>query len=94
MVKCIVKLFGLPYGLTDRNEVELEINDGASLRELIIALTKKIPAMEGPIFNKDSLKLSEHYKFNINGRFYYDDAEEVEVKNGDDISLLTIIAGG
>jgi molybdopterin converting factor small subunit len=94
LFKCVVKLFGLPYGLTDRNEVELELNDGAGLRDLIIALKKKIPALEGPVFYKDSDKISGQYKFNVNGRFYYEDAEEVEIKNGDDISLLTIIAGG
>ena len=94
MFKCVVKMFGLPYGLTDRNEVELELNDGASLRDLIIALKKKIPALEGPVFDKDSDKILEQYKFNVNGLFYYDSVEEIEIKNGDDISLLTIIAGG
>lgn len=94
MFKCVVKMLGLPYGLTDRHEVEIELNEGATLRDVIVTLKKKIPSLEGPVLHKDSDTPVELYRFNVNGQFYYDDVEDVEMKYGDDIALLTVIAGG
>jgi molybdopterin converting factor small subunit len=39
----------------------------------------------------------EGYTFNIHGHFYvdgYDDDQDIQLKNGDHIALLTIPAGG
>jgi len=93
MLRCIVQLFGLPHEITELHEVEVELKDGASLGDVIAALRREIPALEGRVIRAGENRLMEHCAFNINGRFYLDD-REVQLQNGDRILLLTLATGG
>lgn len=93
MFRCVVEMFGLPSEITELREVEIKLNDGATLRDVIAALKDKIPALEGTAIRLGEDQLVEHYKFNVNGRFYYDDMG-LKLKRGDRIALLVPIAGG
>ena len=93
MFKCVVQMFGLPREITDLREVEVELKDGASLEDVIAALRNKIPSLEGPVIRTGENRLVELYKFNVNGRFYYDDVE-LQLQSGDRIALLTPVTGG
>ena len=93
MFRCVVQMFGLPSRITELREVEVELNDGATLRDVIAALRDKIPALEGVAIRTGEDQLVEHYKFNVNGQFYYDDMS-LRVKRGDRIALLVPITGG
>jgi len=93
MLRCIVQLFGLPHEITELQEVEVELKDGASLGDVIAALRREIPALEGRVIRAGENRLMEHCAFNINGRFYLDD-REVQLQNGDRILLLTLATGG
>jgi len=86
-------MFGLPSEITELREVEVELSDGATLRDVIAALKDKIPALEGTAICVGEDQLVEHYKFNVNGRFYYDDMD-LQLQSGDRIALLVPIAGG
>ena len=93
MFRCVVQMFGLPSEITELREVEIELNDGATLRDVIAALRDEIPALEGVAIRIGEDQLVEHYKFNVNGQFYYDDMS-LRVKRGDRIALLVPITGG
>jgi len=88
-----VRLFGLPSEITELQEVEVRLKDGASLGDVIAALRREIPALEGRVIRAGENRLMKHLAFNINGRFYLDD-REVQLQNGDRILLLTLATGG
>ena len=93
MFRCTVEMFGLSPEITELREVEIKLKDGASLRDVIAALRREIPALEGPIIRCGENQLVDHYGFYINGRFYAGD-EEVQLKDGDRIVLLALASGG
>ena len=93
MKRCIVQMFGLPREVTELREVEVELKDGASLGDVVAALRREIPALEGHVIRAGENQLMEHCAFNINGRFYSED-REVQIQEGDRILLLTLATGG
>ena len=93
MKRCIVQLFGLPHEVTELREVEVELKDGANLGDVIAALRREIPALEGRVIRAGENRLMEHCAFNINGRFYLND-KETQLQEGDRVLLLTLATGG
>ncbi len=93
MNRCIVQLFGLPREVTELREVEVKLKDGANLGDVIAALRREIPALEGRVIRAGENRLMEHCAFNINGRFYLND-KDVQLQDGDRVSLLTLATGG
>ncbi len=93
-MKCVVEMYGLSTELTKLQKVEIELNDGASLRDLIAALRHKIPTLEGHVICAGEDRLTENHVLNINGRFYADDAEELQLQSSDRVALLTLAVGG
>lgn len=93
MIKCVVEMFGLPRQVTEVRGVEVGLEDGASLRDVVAALRHEIPALEGPVIRAGENRLLEHYTFNVNGSFYFADSD-VQLKDGDFVLLLTLPTGG
>jgi molybdopterin converting factor small subunit len=93
MNRRVVQLFGLPRQATELPEVEIELKDGANLGDVIAALRREIPALEGPVIRAGENRLMEHCAFNINGRFYLND-RDVQLQDSDRVSLLTLATGG
>ncbi|GAJ16134.1 unnamed protein product [marine sediment metagenome] len=93
MNRCIVQLFGLPREITELQKVEVGLKDGANLGDVIAALRREIPALEGCVIRAGENRLMEHCAFNINGRFYLND-KEVQLQDGDRVALLTLATGG
>ena len=93
MFKCVIGLFGLPHEITGEHKVQVEINDEASLTDVIAALRHEIPKLEGLVIHVGEDKLTGYYAFNINGRFYVDD-KEIRIRSGDNVALLALAAGG
>ncbi|UCH43005.1 MAG: MoaD/ThiS family protein [Dehalococcoidales bacterium] len=93
MFRCVVGVFGLPREVTELREVEIELEDGARLRDIIAALRREIPALEGDIICAGEDRLTDNYAFNINGRFYQDE-NELQVRPGDRVALLLLASGG
>jgi molybdopterin converting factor small subunit len=93
MNRCIVQLFGLPREASELREVEVKLKDEANLEDVISALRREIPTMEGRAIRAGENRLMEHCAFNINGRFYLGD-EEIKLQDGDRILLLTLATGG
>ncbi len=93
MFKCSVGIYGLPREVTAIRQVDIELQDGASLREVIAALREEIPALEGPVVRSGEDRLTERYTFNVNGRFYYDDGGDLRLHSGDRVALLSVATG-
>ncbi len=93
MVKCTVELFGVPPEITDARAIEVQVKDGATPADVVAALRKSVPALEGPIIAPGEDHLTEVFGFYINGQFYTGD-DEVRLKTGDRIVLLALAMGG
>ena len=96
MIKCIVEFFGVPVKTTE-SKIEIELKEGAKLKDIIAALRHKLPALEGKIIVPGADRMVEGYTFNIHGKFYvdgYDNDSDIQLKNGDRIAVLTIPTGG
>jgi molybdopterin converting factor small subunit len=93
ILRCAVELFGLPDEVTQLRKVEVELNKGTTLADLIAALKLKIPTLQGLVINRGGSGLTEEYVFNVNGCFYLDDTS-VKLHKGDRIVLLPLAHSG
>jgi hypothetical protein len=93
MIKCKVEMWGLPREVSGVGDVEVQVNEDAGLQDIIAALKRKVPALEGAVIARGQDRLEETCAFNINGCFYQND-EKVQLKNGDCLKLLTVATGG
>jgi molybdopterin converting factor small subunit len=91
--KVIIPMYGLRREITELREVEVELQDGAVMAEVIAAMRKKIPSLEGPVIRKGEDRLVDQYKFNVNGKFYFD-GQDFKLNKGDRIALLVPMTGG
>ena len=93
MIKCIVEMFGVPRDVTGLREVEVSLEENASLSNLVDALRRAIPALDGRVIQAGADRLLDNYGFNIKGQFYFDNAE-VQLEDGEHIIIITIATGG
>ena len=93
MFKCTLYMYGLPYEITPLREVELELNEGAGMAEVVAALKDKVPSLEGHVIRTGQNRLEDNFKFNINGNFYYA-GMDFQLYPGDRIALLVPVTGG
>ncbi len=93
MFKVIIPMYGLQREITELREVEVELREGATMPEVIAAMRAKVPSLEGPVVRSGEDRLVEQYKFNINGKFYFD-GQDFNLHKGDRIALLVPMTGG
>ncbi len=93
MAKWKIPMYGLPREITELREVEIDLKDSPHMADIIAAMKKAIPALEGPVIRQGENRLVEQFKFNVNGQFYFD-GQDFILKTGDRIALLVPITGG
>lgn len=93
IVKCSVELYGMISDAVGVRSVEVDLDDGATLEDLVGALRLKMPVLEGRVIRPGEHRLTARYTFNVNGRFYFDNYD-VKVRCDDRILLLTFPVGG
>lgn len=93
MFTCVVEMFGLPEEITSLPKIEVKLQNGASLKDVIDIMRCKVPALEGTVIRIGKDQLLDHFGFYINGRYYASD-EDVQLKDGDRIVLLALATGG
>jgi ThiS family len=91
--KYSVELVGLPNKLAEMRRVEVDLDSGATLAELVAALRQARPELEGSIIRPEQDKLAGHYTFNVNGRFHVDEYD-VTVQPNDRILVVILAMGG
>ena len=86
-----VEMFGLsPY--TEANSVNVDVENGATIGQLLEKLGGKLPQLKGRVIQPDN-GLVENYGLYINGEFVSDDSA-VRIKQGDRVVLILLATGG
>jgi len=93
MEKWKIPMYGLPHEITELREVEIELEENASMADVLAAMKEKIPSLVGPVIRPGENRLVEQFKFNVNGRFYFD-GQDFNLHKGDRIALLVPMTGG
>ena len=88
-----VEFFGLPRRLSGEKEATVQVREGATLRDVVVALTQRFPAFLGELVNPQTHDLVEPYFFNIDAR-YVPRSLEHQPKEGQRLLLLFLEAGG
>ncbi|MBI2849977.1 MAG: MoaD/ThiS family protein [Chloroflexi bacterium] len=93
MIKCTVEMWGLPREVSGMPAVEVQLEADAGLSDVIAALKRQIPALEGSVICHGENRLEDTCVFNIDGQFLLED-EKLRLKDGDCLRLLTLATGG
>jgi hypothetical protein len=91
--KLIVEMFGLPQKISQEGKVEIQLRDNASLKEVVTALKRKIPDLEGPVIRQGQDELVENYAFIVNGQFQAGDSN-LRIRPDDRTVLVLLATGG
>ena len=94
MITCTIELYGLSADLAGITEVVLELpGEDAGMQELVSALKKRLPVLDGIVVKQGENVLADNQAFNINGRFF-SGSDVITVHDDDRIRLLTAAIGG
>lgn len=88
-----VELFGLAHVFPGRHDIIVELGSESTLRELVAALRRNVPDLEGKIIRPGEDRLAGLYAFNVNGRFYLDEYD-TKIEPADHIVIVTLALGG
>jgi molybdopterin converting factor small subunit len=91
--KLQIELFGTARRLAQTKELELEVAESATFRDVIAALARQIPAFLGHIITPDARNLVEPYFFNVDARKVVRDLDGTP-EEGKPLLLLFVDAGG
>ncbi|MCX7912722.1 MAG: MoaD/ThiS family protein [Dehalococcoidales bacterium] len=95
-MKWVIPMYGLPREVTEKRQVEVELEEGAGMAEVLAAMADQAPELVGKVIIPDGSgkkRLADEFKFNINGTFYYA-GMDFRLKRGDRIALLVPVTGG
>jgi len=92
-MRCVVEPYGMTDGIARARNIEVDLTEGARLSDLVAALRIARPTFDGKVIQPRENKLTRHYVFNVNGRFYVDEYD-LELRAEDHIVLLTFALGG
>jgi len=91
-MKLTVEMYGLsPY--TNLNKIDIDLETGAEIPELISALGQKIPAFEGHVKEAGKNRLIETYGLYINGQFVQQD-DPIKLVPSDRVVIILLAVGG
>jgi molybdopterin converting factor small subunit len=88
-----IEMYGLPPGATSLRDINIDLNEGAVISDLVAAIKSAVPALDGEVIRKGENILTENYTFNINGHFFHNGGRLL-LKAGDSVKLLSIATGG
>ena len=88
-----VEMFGLARRLSGEREVEVQVDNDGTLRDVVVALTERFPALLGPLVVPETYELVEPYFFNYGGRRTARSLEEKPTE-GDRLLLFFVTLGG
>ncbi len=90
---CRVELFGVARLLAGVKQVEVELDEGATVRGVLRGLARRCPGLVGAVIRPDLTGLVEGHVLNLNGLSFVADAG-APVAPGDALLLLSSSAGG
>lgn len=93
MAKYTLEVYGVGRPQAGEREVELELEPGSTLEELLAALGQQAPAIADRVLGVDGRSLRPPYVLNINGLSFVEDLS-LRPQEGDRILLMAPPAGG
>ncbi|MHB1134049.1 MAG: MoaD/ThiS family protein [Chloroflexota bacterium] len=88
-----VALFGLARQLTGARAATVSVREGATLREVALALGELYPQLVGPIIKAQVVDLESPYVFSLHGQATPPSLDYV-VRDEDRLVLMFVPAGG
>jgi hypothetical protein len=88
-----VELFGLARHLAEVKVAAVEVREGATLREIALALGELYPQLVGPIIKPQVVDLESPYVFSLGGRQVPPSLDYV-VQPEDRLILMFVPSGG
>ena len=93
MKKLKVELFGMARKLVQAKEVEIEVGDTETFRDIAAALAARYPALLGNVIIPGAYDLMEPYFFNVDARRVVHDLDEIPEADKP-LLLFFVDAGG
>ena len=95
MVHIHVELLGISRLIAGTKVVSLDLEYGASFRDVVRALSIKCPALIGDVIHPNGETLHPPHIFNLNAKRMIQENQMDEcLDDGDRITLMSILAGG
>jgi hypothetical protein len=92
-MKLTVEFLGLSRRLAQTRESLVEIDDQATLRDVLRSLAARFPALVGPVIVSGTFDLISSHIINIDGKRAVEDLE-VRPQDGQHLILMFVEAGG
>jgi len=93
IVRVTVELLGLARRLAGQSEVQLQIPEGATFRDIVALLADRFPSLLGQVIVPETYDLISPYFFNIGGRLAASGLDAT-VDGHDPLVLMSLEAGG
>lgn len=92
-MKLEVEFLGRARRLAQTKHCQIEVQEQATLRDVIQCIASRFPALVGPVICPETFELTPAYMLNIDGRRAAKDLD-VPVQDGQRIILMFMEAGG
>jgi len=90
-----IEFTGVSRVLTGRTGCSLSLEQGNTLREVVIALARQYPQVIGEVIEKDGQNLIPTNLFSLNGKKILHESDlQFQPQDGDKLILLSLLAGG
>jgi hypothetical protein len=88
-----IEMYGIPQNITRQIKVAVELDDEAGLKNVVAALKRQLPALEGPVICQGQDRLVEEYAFLVNGQSQTEDSI-IRIQPNDRIVVVLMAMGG
>lgn len=92
-MKIFVELFGLAWRLSGTKETAVDVKPQATLRDVLVVLGQRFPALMGELIVSDSYDLQGSYLINVDGLYVPSSLEE-PVYDGERLVLMFASSDG
>ena len=90
-----IEFTGVSRVLTGQTGCSLSLEQGDTLREVVIALARQYPQVIGEVIEKDGQNLIPTNLFSLNGKKILHESDlQFQPQDGDKLILLSLLAGG
>ena len=90
-----LELLGISRLITGEKEIAVDLEEGATFRDVVRALGTRYPALIGDVIQPDGETLNAPHILNHNGkRMIQENQMDNSPCDGDRITLMSILAGG
>lgn len=93
LMRVTVELFGYPRQLAGEKEAAFDLSEEAHMRDVLVRLGERFPALLGPVIAPQTYELTAPYLLNIDGRRVVSDFD-MRPEDGQHLLLFFVDAGG